>query len=152
RAVNAAMGLLARRFRDNSIEGSRRHIHRHYDLGNEFFRLFLDTKHLMYSCAFYERDRDSLETAQEHKLNQICRKLDLQPGDRVLEIGSGWGGFAVWAASRFGCRVTTTTISESQYRHARDWAQRAGLGGRVQVVREDYRRLAGTYDKIVSIE
>jgi len=152
RAATAAAGLLARRFRDNSIEGSRRHIHRHYDLGNEFFRLFLDSQHLMYSCAFYERERDSLETAQEHKLNQICGKLDLQPDDRLLEIGSGWGGFAVWAASRYGCQVTTTTISEAQYRHAREWTHRTGLGGRVQVLREDYRRLTGTYDKIVSIE
>ena len=152
RAVNSAVRLVARRLRDNSVSGSRQHIHEHYDLGNEFFRLFLDSKHLMYSCAFFQSPHDTLEKAQEHKLDQIARKLDLSEDDHLLEIGTGWGGFAVWAATRFGCRVTTTTISEEQYRHARDWVHRAGLDGRVTVLRHDYRLLTGRFDKIVSIE
>jgi cyclopropane-fatty-acyl-phospholipid synthase len=110
RLANRLAGLAARRLRNNTVSGSRQHIHRHYDLGNEFFRLFLDTRHLMYSCGFYERAHDSLEAAQEQKIDRICRRLDLGPDDHVLEIGTGWGGFAVWAATRYGCHVTTTTI------------------------------------------
>jgi cyclopropane-fatty-acyl-phospholipid synthase len=152
RAVNSAVRLVARRLRDNSVRGSRQHIRRHYDLGNDFFRLFLDAKHMMYSCAFYRTPHDTLEKAQEQKLDQIARKLDLSEDDHLLEIGSGWGGFAVWVAARFGCRVTTTTISEAQYRHAKDWVHRAGLDSRVHVLQQDYRTLTGTFDKIVSIE
>jgi cyclopropane-fatty-acyl-phospholipid synthase len=152
RAANSAVRLIARRLRDNTIRGSEQHIRRHYDLGNDFFRLFLDTKHMMYSCGFYKTPHDTLEKAQEQKLDQIARKLDLNEDDHLLEIGSGWGGFAVWAATRHGCRVTTTTISEAQYRYARDWVHRAGLDSRVHVVRKDYRTLTGQFDKIVSIE
>lgn len=152
RGVNSAVRLIARRLRDNSVSGSRRHIQQHYDLGNDFFRLFLDSKHLMYSCGFYRTPHDTLEKAQEQKLDQIGRKLDLSEDDHLLEIGSGWGGFAVWAASRFGCRVTTTTISDAQHRHAREWVHRAGLDTRVDVVLKDYRTLVGRFDKIVSIE
>jgi cyclopropane-fatty-acyl-phospholipid synthase len=152
RAVNRWIARTARRLRDNSLVGSRRHIREHYDLGNDFFRLFLD-EHLMYSCAFYASEHDTLEQAQQHKLDMICRKLDLGPGDHVLEIGSGWGGFAVWAATRYGCRVTTTTISAEQHRHVREWTARLGeAGARVQVLLEDYRELQGRFDKIVSIE
>jgi cyclopropane-fatty-acyl-phospholipid synthase len=144
---------LARRLRDNSLAGSRRHIHRHYDLGNDFFRLFLDAELLMYSCGYFESPADSLETAQARKVDRVCRLLDLKPGDRVLEIGSGWGGFARWAAAHYGCRVTTTTISEEQYRHIRDWQAGAGAAGaRIEVLRADYRELSGQFDKIVSIE
>jgi cyclopropane-fatty-acyl-phospholipid synthase len=152
RAVNSAVRLAARRLRDNSVDGSRQHIRQHYDLGNDFFRLFLDTKHLMYSSGFYRSPHDSLEKAQENKLDQIGRKLDLSADDHVLEIGSGWGGFAVWAATRYGCRVTTTTISDAQYRHVREWVHRAGLDSRVHVMSRDYRKLTGRFDKIVSIE
>ncbi len=153
RLANRLAGLLARRLRDNSEQGSRAHIHRHYDLGNDFFRLFLDARHLMYSCGYYHTSADSLEAAQEQKIDRICRKLELAPGDHVLEIGTGWGGFAVWAATRYGCRVTTTTISDEQYGHAREWMRRIGdAGSRVTVLRDDYRRLQGRYDKIVSIE
>jgi len=95
RLANRLAGLLARRLRDNSVDGSRDHIQRHYDLDNDFFRLFLDRRHLMYSCGFYESPTDSLEVAQEQKLDRICRKLDLSPDDHVLEIGTGWGGFAI---------------------------------------------------------
>ena len=148
RAVNA----MARRLRDNSLTGSRAHIRRHYDLGNDFFRLFLDAN-LVYSCGFFNSPDDSLEAAQEQKFDRICRKLALEPGDRVLEIGSGWGGFAVWMATRHGCHVTTTTISDAQYRHAREWASRIGdAGSRINVVLKDYRELTGRFDKIVSIE
>ena len=153
RFAHRTAALAARRLRDNSVRGSRAHIHRHYDLGNDFFRLFLDTRHVMYSCGFYERADDPLETAQEQKIDRICRKLDLGPTDHLLEIGTGWGGFAVWAATRYGCRVTTTTISDEQYRHARDWVKRLGeAGSRITVLREDYRTLRGAFDKIVSIE
>lgn len=146
-------GALARRWRDNSLRGSRRHIRHHYDLGNDFFRLFLDADWMMYSSAYYRTAADTLETAQAQKLDRICRMLGLTADDHVLEIGSGWGGFARWAASHYGCRVTTTTISDAQYHHVRDWARSAGrLGALVDVQRADYRELRGRFDKIVSIE
>jgi cyclopropane-fatty-acyl-phospholipid synthase len=152
-ALHRLAGGLARRLRDNSVAGSQRHIHRHYDLGNEFFRLFLDPELLMYSCGYFESSVDTLEQAQAQKVDRICRALRLVPTDRVLEIGSGWGGFAVWAATRYGCRVTTTTISEEQYRHVREWRSRIGeAGARIEVLRADYRELTGRFDKIVSIE
>ena len=138
--------------RDNSRSGSRRNIHEHYDLGNEFFQLFLDPN-LMYSCAVYESAADSLESAQVNKLRQICDRLDLQPSDRVLEIGTGWGGFALFAATRYGCRVTTTTISQEQHDHAARLITAAGeAGSRIHLRCEDYRDLRGRFDKIVSIE
>ena len=143
-ALHRLAGGIARRLRDNSLAGSRRHIHRHYDLGNEFFGLFLDRELRMYSCGYFESAADSLEKAQARKVDRICRALKLSPGDRVLEIGSGWGGFAVWAATHYGCRVTTTTISDEQYRHVRDWRSRIGeAGSRIDVLRADYRELTG---------
>ena len=152
-AAHALAGRLARTLRDNSIAGSRRHIRRHYDLGNEFFQLFLDAELRMYSCAYYESASDSLETAQARKVDRICQALQLGPADRVLEIGSGWGGFAAWAATRYGCHVTTTTISEEQFAFVRAWQARAGAAGRrVEVLKTDYRQLTGQFDKIVSIE
>ena len=143
---------LARRLRDNTTGASRRHVRRHYDLGNDFFSLFLDER-LMYSSAVYGSPHDTLERAQEQKLDLICRKLELGPDDHVLEIGTGWGGFAHWAATRYGCRVTTTTLSGEQFAYARDClAGLGGAGGRVEVLQQDYRELTGRYDKIVSIE
>ena len=140
------------RLRDNTVAGSRRNIRRHYDLGNEFFRLFLDVN-LLYSCAIYERPDDSLEVAQVNKLRAICRKLDLGPSDHVLEIGTGWGGFALYAATRCGCRVTTTTISREQHAHAAALFAAAGeAGSRIDLRLDDYRTLTGRFDKIVSIE
>jgi cyclopropane-fatty-acyl-phospholipid synthase len=151
--LGRALGALARRRRDNSRAGSRRHIHHHYDLGNEFFGLFLDSAHQLYSSAYFESEHETLEAAQTNKVDRLCRMLDLQPGDRVLEIGSGWGGFTRWAVSRYGCRVTTTTISDQQYRQIRHWQAEAGeAGGRVDVHKVDYRDLRGQFDKIVSIE
>src|SRR6476620_7397061 len=106
-ALRRLAGALARRLRDNSVAGSRRHIRRHYDLGNDFFRLFLDAELLMYSCGYFESAADSLELAQTQKIDRICRALRLAPTDHVLEFGRGWGGFAVWAATGFVCRVTS---------------------------------------------
>jgi len=142
---------LAHRLRDNSRRGSRKNIRAHYDLGNEFFKLFLD-RSLMYSSAVYERADDTLEMGQAEKLRLICDKLDLGPRDHVLEIGTGWGGFALFAATHYGCRVTTTTISAEQHAYARDLIARSKVADRVDVRLEDYRDLTGTFDKIVSIE
>ena len=135
----------------NTHTGSRRNIAAHYDLGNEFFRLFLDPT-LMYSSAVFERADMSLEEASLAKLDRICCKLDLRPGDHVLEIGTGWGGFALHAAQHYGCRVTTTTISRQQHRLARERIDAADVGGRITLLLEDYRDLSGNYDKLVSIE
>lgn len=137
--------------RANTRQGSRRNIGAHYDLSNEFFSLFLDQRR-MYSSAIYESPEMSLEEAQVAKLDRLCRKLDLKPGDHLLEIGTGWGGFAIFAASRYGCRVSTTTISREQYHYAREAVRAAGLDGQVEVLLEDYRDLRGSYDKLVSIE
>jgi cyclopropane-fatty-acyl-phospholipid synthase len=135
----------------NTRAGSRRNIAAHYDLGNDFFRLFLDPT-LMYSSAVFERPDMTLEEASIAKLDRICRKLDLKPTDHVLEIGTGWGGFALHAAQHYGCRVTTTTISRQQYELARERITAAGLADRVTLLLQDYRDLTGQYDKLVSIE
>lgn len=135
----------------NTRAGARRNIAAHYDLGNEFFGLFLDPS-LMYSCAIFEREDMTLEEAQLARLERICRKLQLAPGDHLLEIGCGWGGFALHAARHYGCRVTATTISRAQYELARERIAQAGLAGRVTVLLEDYRDLKGRYDKLASIE
>ena len=137
--------------RRNTRAGARRNIAAHYDLGNEFFRLFL-SEDLMYSSALYANAADTLETASERKLDRICRKLELKPGDRVVEIGTGWGGFALHAASRYGCHVTTTTLSREQYDLAAERVAAAGLQDRVTLLLEDYRDLRGRYDKLASIE
>jgi cyclopropane-fatty-acyl-phospholipid synthase len=137
--------------RRNSHAGSRRNIAAHYDLGNEFFRLFLDGN-LMYSSALFACEHESLEVASTRKLERICEKLQLSAQTRVLEIGSGWGGFALHAARQHGCHVTTTTISREQCRLARSRVAAAGLQGRVDVLLADYRTLSGRYDRLVSIE
>jgi len=150
--IPRAIESVAHRRRNNSPAGSRRNIHEHYDLGNEFFRLFLDSR-LMYSCAVFESPNHTLEAAQVTKLRTICDKLALSPDDHVLEIGSGWGGFALFAATYYGCRVTTTTISVEQHDHVADSIARAGdAGQRIDLRFEDYRELRGRFDKIVSIE
>ena len=135
----------------NTRNGSRRNIARHYDLGNEFFSLWLD-RTMMYSSAVFEGDDMTLEEASVAKMDRICRKLELSPDDHLLEIGTGWGGFAEYAASRYGCRVTTTTISREQYEFAKERIAAAGLEDRVELLLEDYRDLDGRYDKLVSIE
>ena len=136
----------------NTRRGARRNISAHYDLGNQMFETFLDREAMLYSSALYEREDATLEDAQEAKLERISAKLELAPDDHLLEIGTGWGGMAIWAASRYGCRVTTTTISREQRECAEARVRAAGLEDRVSVLGADYRELSGTYDKLVSIE
>jgi len=145
------LGLFRHWKRRNTLEGSRRNIGFHYDMGNEFFSLFLDSA-MAYSCGYFETAGDTLDQAQFNKFDRICRKLRIAPGAHVLEIGTGWGGFAIHAASRYGCRVTTTTISRRQYEYARGWVEREGLSDSIEVLFNDYRELRGSYDHIVSIE
>ena len=135
----------------NTRAGSRRNIAAHYDLGNDLFKLFLDES-MMYSSAIYMDESESLEVAAKRKLDRICQKLDLKPHHHVVEIGTGWGGFAIHAAKHYGCKVTTTTISREQYELARERVDAAGLQDRVELLLEDYRDLTGTYDRLVSIE
>jgi cyclopropane-fatty-acyl-phospholipid synthase len=139
----------------NTRAGSRRNIAAHYDLGNEFFELWLDPS-LMYSAAIFERADMSLEEASFAKNERICRKLELSSADRLLEIGTGWGGFALHAARHFGCRITSVTISQQQFELARERIAAAGLADRVTVLLMDYRDLDpaihGRFDKLVSIE
>jgi cyclopropane-fatty-acyl-phospholipid synthase len=154
RGVERLRGLAHRARRlvpENSRSGARRNISAHYDLGNELFASFLDER-MTYSCAYFEREGASLEEAQRAKLRRICDKLELGPGDHLLEIGGGWGGLAIFAAGEHGCRVTTTTISREQHRLAQERVAEAGLGDRITVLLEDYRDLRGSYDKLVSIE
>ena len=135
----------------NTIKGSKKNIEAHYDLGNQLFETFLDPT-LMYSSALFSNDTTDLHNASIEKLDHICRKLHLCPTDHVLEIGTGWGGFAVHAAENYGCMVTTTTISEEQYDHAVQLINDRGLGDQITVLKKDYRDLTGQYDKLVSIE
>ncbi|WP_192454115.1 SAM-dependent methyltransferase [Acinetobacter oleivorans] len=137
--------------RKNSLSGSRKNIAEHYDLSNDFFKLFLDPS-LMYSSAFFENENMTLEDASEFKKELICKKLDLKPLDHLVEIGSGWGGFAIYAAQHYGCRVTTITISQAQYDEAVTRVNDAGLAHRIDVQLKDYRLLEGKFDKLVSIE
>ena len=137
--------------RSNTRRRARRSIAAHYDLGNDLFELMLDPT-MMYSCALFERPGMSLEQASTAKLERVCERLDLQPDDHVIEIGTGWGGFAVHAAATRGCRVTTTTISKEQHDWAVESVRKAGLEDRVTVLLEDYRDLTGEYDKLVSLE
>jgi len=149
--LSAPLRQFAHALRRNTRDGSRRNISAHYDVGNAFYRLMLDES-MMYSCALFERQGQALADAQAAKLDRLCRALDLGPSDHVLEIGTGWGGFAIHAAGRYGCRVTTTTISRAQFELARERVAAAGLADRVTLLLEDYRDLRGRYDKAVSIE
>lgn len=135
----------------NTREGARRNISAHYDLGNDFFALWLDET-MMYSSAIFKRPEMTLHEAQLARLDHICAQLQLRPGDHVIEIGTGWGGFAVHAARGYGCRVTTTTISKEQYHKACQRVMDEGLQDRITVLLEDFRDLEGKFDKLVSIE
>ncbi len=137
--------------RPRGVEQSRRDIAAHYDLGNALFSLMLDPS-MTYSCGVFESPDMTLEQAQMAKLQRVCEKLMLGPDDRVLEIGSGWGSLAMYAAGNFGCHVTTTTISREQYEHVVSAVADAGLEDRVTVLFEDYRNLTGRFDRLVSIE
>ena len=137
--------------RKNTKVGSRKNILAHYDLGNEFYTLFLDPT-MTYSCGIFEHDHSTLEEASTAKYDRLCRKLELRPGHRVVEIGTGWGGFAVHAAKHYGVHVTTTTISDEQYRYAENRFREAGLTDQINLLKQDYRDLTGEFDRLVSIE
>jgi cyclopropane-fatty-acyl-phospholipid synthase len=138
-------------FNKNTLKGSRKNIAGHYDLGNDLFEQFLDSR-MMYSSAIYRYADDDLEVASERKLKTICEKLDLQASDHVMEIGTGWGGFAVYAAENYGCQVTTTTISEQQHAYTAQLIESKNLQHKITLLKQDYRLLTGRYDKLVSIE
>lgn len=137
--------------RKNSISGSRKNIAAHYDLSNDFFELFLD-RTMTYSSALFVKSDMDLESAQYAKYESLCQSLKLSPADHVLEIGTGWGGFAEYAAKTYGCKITTATISKEQHAYAVERLKKAGLSDRVEVLLCDYRHIQGTFDKVVSIE
>jgi len=149
--ITKPIHTLLHRLRKNTRVGSRRNIAAHYDLGNDFYRLWLD-RGMTYSCNIFEREDATLEEAAAAKYERICRKLALGAGHHVLEIGTGWGGFAIHAAKHHGCRVTTTTISRQQHEYAGKRIQQEGLADKIQLLFEDYRNLKGTFDALVSIE
>ena len=142
---------IASRLHPNSKKGSRKNIAAHYDLGNEFFSLFLDSS-MTYSCGIFDRPESSLWEASMQKYRVIAEALHLSPDDHVVEIGTGWGGFALFAAENYGCRVTTTTISRKQFSYVKNKVQQKNLAEKIKVVCKDYRDLDGTFDKLVSIE
>ncbi len=148
---NTLMGWSHRLFRSNNKENSKLNIAAHYDLGNDFFSLFLDPT-MMYSAAIYPNETIALDEAATYKLDHICQRLRLSKKDHLLEIGTGWGGMAIYAAKHYGCRVTTTTISKEQHRHAVAQVKAEGLEDKVTVLLDDYRDLTGQFDKLVSIE
>ena len=135
----------------NTVAGSKKNIVRHYDLSNDFFALFLDTS-MMYSSAIYANTKMNLEEAAINKIKIICEKLKLKSTDRLVEIGSGWGGFAIYAAQNYGCHVTTTTISEQQFLYVKNKIKQLKLSKKITLVKKDYRQLTGKYNKLVSIE
>lgn len=135
----------------NTLNGSKENIRAHYDLSNDMFKLFLDSS-MMYSANFFKSEEYSLEQATEARLERICRKMKLQQNEHILEIGTGWGGFAIYAAKHYGCTVTTTTISDEQYQYAFKQIHKSKLQGKIKLLKKDYRELDGTFDKLVSIE
>lgn len=135
----------------NTQSGSKRNILAHYDIGNELYTRFLDPE-MMYSSAIYPNQEANLAQAQLHKLETICQRLSLSGADHLLEIGTGWGGLAIYAAKRYGCQVTTTTISQAQYDYAKQRIEEEGLSKKITLLNKDYRELTGTFDKVVSVE
>jgi cyclopropane-fatty-acyl-phospholipid synthase len=150
-SLGKAFNRLRHLRRNNDVAGSKANISAHYDLGNDFYRLWLDPT-LAYSCAIFAAPTESLEAAQIRKFETLCQKLQLRPGEPLLEIGTGWGGFALHAVKHHGVRVTTTTISQEQFDYAKDLFEREGVADRIDLRLQDYRHLTGTYDKAVSIE
>ena len=149
--VSKAFEKAKHRLRSNDQSGAKSNILAHYDLGNDMYQRFLDDT-MMYSAAVYRTPDVSLSAAQQHKLALICQRLQLTPDDHVIEIGTGWGGFAIYAATHYGCHITTTTISDAQYDEAQRRVDAAGLSDKITLLKQDYRELTGQYDKLVSIE
>ncbi|WP_158969812.1 cyclopropane-fatty-acyl-phospholipid synthase family protein [Paraglaciecola sp. L3A3] len=135
----------------NSQTGSKKNILSHYDLGNHLYKEFLDPT-MMYSAAIYNQQSQTLEAAQNNKLKTICDKLELKSSDHLVEIGTGWGSLAIYAATNYGCKVTTTTISDAQFDYAQQQVKKQNLSKQITLLKKDYRELTGTYDKLVSIE
>jgi cyclopropane-fatty-acyl-phospholipid synthase len=150
---NTTVGSLLARGRALApdLSESKRNIHHHYDIGNEFYKLWLDREALQYTCAYYADPAMTIEQAQQAKMHHVCRKLRLKADERVVEAGSGWGGFAIFMAKNYGVRVRTFNISREQVQYARSWAAREGVLDRVEFVEDDYRNLSGTFDAFVSI-
>lgn len=134
-----------------SLADSKRNIHHHYDLGNDFYELWLDREALQYTCAYYADPAMTIEQAQQAKMHHVCRKIRLEPGERVAEAGSGWGGFALFMAKHYGVRVRSFNISKQQIEYAREWAKAEQLEGLVEFVEDDFRNITGEYDAFVSI-
>ena len=149
--INKTFERANHKLRSNDKSGAKSNILAHYDLGNDMYQRFLDDT-MMYSSAVYKNVDTTLAEAQQHKLALICERLQLKPEDTVLEIGTGWGGFAIYAAHHYGCQITTTTISDAQYEEAQRRVAAAGLADKVTLLKQDYRELTGQYDKLVSIE
>ena len=137
--------------RANTVTGSKKNIVDHYDLGNDFYKLFLDST-MTYSSAYFKSNQESLEEAQIQKYDALCQKIKLDSSHHLLEIGSGWGGFSTFAAAKYGCKITTITISDEQYKYAKDLIEKKGLSNKIEIKLCDYRHVTGTYDRIVSIE
>lgn len=137
--------------RQNTLQGSKNNILAHYDLSNEFYKLWLDPS-MTYSSGIFSKNGSSMYDASIEKLDRICRKLKLSVKDHVLEIGTGWGSFAIHAAKNYGCKVTTTTISDNQFNYAAELISKEGLGDKITLLSKDYRELEGSFDKVVSIE
>jgi cyclopropane-fatty-acyl-phospholipid synthase len=150
---NTTVGALLARGRQLApdLHESKRNIHHHYDIGNDFYKLWLDREALQYTCAYFADPAMTIEQAQQAKMHHVCRKLQLKPGERVVEAGGGWGGFALFMAKNYGVRVRSFNISKEQIAHSRAWAKQQGLDGQVEFVEDDYRNLSGTFDAFVSI-
>ncbi|MDG2185314.1 MAG: cyclopropane-fatty-acyl-phospholipid synthase [Mariniblastus sp.] len=150
-AIQQGLARIGHFLKRNTLNNAKQNILEHYDLSNDFFRLFLDET-MTYSSGIFESPNTTLRDASVAKIERACRLLNLKPTDHLVEIGTGWGGLAIHAAQHFGCKVTTTTISDQQYKYAKTRIAKSGLGGQIQLVRQDYRQLEGKFDKLVSIE
>ena len=149
--ILSPINKLIHRSRQNTLKGSKENILAHYDLSNDFYKLWLDPT-MTYSCAYFKDTNTTLEDASIEKLDRMCRKLNLSEKDNILEVGTGWGSFSIHAAKNYGCSITTTTISDAQYEYAKARVVEEGLESKINVINKDYRKLDGQYDKIVSIE
>lgn len=149
--ILSPINKLIHRSRQNTLKGSKENILAHYDLSNDFYKLWLDPT-MTYSCAYFKDTNTTLEDASIEKLDRMCRKLNLSEKDNILEVGTGWGSFSIHAAKNYGCSITTTTISDAQYEYAKARVLEEGLESKINVINKDYRKLNGQYDKIVSIE